>query len=73
MPKVNLDQNYIWSGTSYGPGEAEVPDSFVEAYNLAPPQPEEPKSGEPNLIEEEAPEAPPPAKTTRTKKTEAEG
>lgn len=36
MPKINLDQQYLWAGTYYGPGETEVPDSFTSAYNLTP-------------------------------------
>ncbi len=73
MPKVNLEEQYLWSGVTYGPGEAEVPDSFVEAYPqlkpsgaIAPPKDESVPSGEPNLVEgEAAPETP---KAARAKK-----
>jgi hypothetical protein len=36
MPKINLDQQYLWAGTYYGPGETQVPDEFAQAYNLVP-------------------------------------
>lgn len=64
MPKVTLKEQYLWSGVSYGPGETEVPETFLEAYpDLKPPPSTEPLPGEPNLIEEEASkEAPPPSK-----------
>ncbi len=59
MPKITLTSQYLWSGVSYGPGETEVPQAFIDAYpDLKPPPSPEVLSGEPNLLEEEAKEAP---------------
>lgn len=36
LVKVKLTSQYLWSGEFYGPGEVQVPESFVDAYNLKP-------------------------------------
>lgn len=49
MPKVKLDKQYLWNGTSYEPGEVEVPEKMVSAYNLTPLTPPELLSLPPSL------------------------
>lgn len=65
MPKVKLDKQYLWNGTSYEPGEVEVPEKMVSAYNLTPLTPPIPNAEEPAVQDppsEEVPPSTPPSK-----------
>lgn len=65
MPKVKLDQDYLWNGVIYAAGEeVEVPDSFAVAYNL------EFKIQNSEFKVEEQPKNPP--KSSRSRKPKAE-
>lgn len=44
--KVTLNETWGWKGTSYGPGECEVPDEMAGAMGLAPALPAAGKSEE---------------------------